>query len=105
MFGNAIIFFTNSAHYVGYDTDTVLYPTTSKPDNLRNKTGLVVRTATVSRIMRGHVTATPFALSNRATEVRPGCNTQRIAPTLWHTMKVASDFVCSPTNNIKVSPI
>ncbi|GFO35503.1 hypothetical protein PoB_006200800 [Plakobranchus ocellatus] len=32
----------------------------SKPDNLRNKTGLVVRVATVSRIMRGHGMARPF---------------------------------------------
>ncbi|GFN77089.1 hypothetical protein PoB_000359500 [Plakobranchus ocellatus] len=32
--------------------------------------------------MRGHVTAPPFPLSDRAADVRPGCKTQRIAPTL-----------------------
>ncbi|GFN83764.1 hypothetical protein PoB_001027000 [Plakobranchus ocellatus] len=32
--------------------------------------------------MRGNVMATPFPLSNRATDVRPGCKTQKIAPTL-----------------------
>ncbi|GFN96224.1 hypothetical protein PoB_002273000 [Plakobranchus ocellatus] len=42
-------------------TLTLLYPTTSYPDNLRNSTGLVVRAATVSRIMRGHVMA-PLSL-------------------------------------------
>ncbi|GFO17290.1 hypothetical protein PoB_004379500 [Plakobranchus ocellatus] len=36
----------------------------------------------VSRIMRGHVMAAPFPLSDRASDVRPGCKTQRIAPTL-----------------------
>ncbi|GFN96790.1 hypothetical protein PoB_002329600 [Plakobranchus ocellatus] len=61
---------------------TVLYPTTSSPDNLRNKTGLVVRTATVNRIMSGHVVGTPFPLSHRAAGVRPSCKAQRIAPIL-----------------------
>ncbi|GFO15446.1 hypothetical protein PoB_004195100 [Plakobranchus ocellatus] len=32
--------------------------------------------------MRGHVMAAPFPLSDRASDVRPGCKTQRIAPTL-----------------------
>ncbi|GFO48680.1 hypothetical protein PoB_007518500 [Plakobranchus ocellatus] len=32
--------------------------------------------------MRGYVMVAPFPLSNRATDVRPGCKTQRIAPTL-----------------------
>ncbi|GFN82881.1 hypothetical protein PoB_000938700 [Plakobranchus ocellatus] len=36
---------------------TVLYPTTGWPDNLCNKTGLVVRAATV---MRGHIMAPLF---------------------------------------------
>ncbi|GFO30778.1 hypothetical protein PoB_005728300 [Plakobranchus ocellatus] len=74
-------------------TLTVRYPPTSWPDNLRYKTGLVFRAATVSRIMRGHVMAAPFPLSNRATDVRPGCETQRIAPTL----REVADFVCVPT--------
>ncbi|GFO15618.1 hypothetical protein PoB_004212300 [Plakobranchus ocellatus] len=56
---------------------TMLYPT-SKLVNLRNKTGLVVRKATVNKILWG----TPFPLFNRATDVRSGCNTQRVAPTL-----------------------
>ncbi|GFO19745.1 hypothetical protein PoB_004625000 [Plakobranchus ocellatus] len=61
------------------------------PDNLRNKTGLVVRAATVSRIMRGHVMAAPFPLSDRASDVRPGCKTQRIAPTL----RQVADLMCA----------
>ncbi|GFO27292.1 hypothetical protein PoB_005379700 [Plakobranchus ocellatus] len=32
--------------------------------------------------MRGHVTAPPFPLSDRASDVRPGCKTQKIALTL-----------------------
>ncbi|GFO28629.1 hypothetical protein PoB_005513400 [Plakobranchus ocellatus] len=32
--------------------------------------------------MRGHVMASPFRLSNRATDVRPCCKTQRIAQML-----------------------
>ncbi|GFN95474.1 hypothetical protein PoB_002198000 [Plakobranchus ocellatus] len=60
----------------------VLYPTASKPDNLHNKTGLVVLVAPVSRTMRGQVLASHFLLSKRATDLRPGCKTQRIAPTL-----------------------
>ncbi|GFO01389.1 hypothetical protein PoB_002789400 [Plakobranchus ocellatus] len=63
-------------------TLTVLYPTTSWPDNLRNKTGLVVRAATVSRIIGGHLMATPFPLSNNVADGRPGCKTQRITMTL-----------------------
>ncbi|GFO03730.1 hypothetical protein PoB_003023500 [Plakobranchus ocellatus] len=40
------------------------------------------RQRSVSRIIRSHVMASPFALSNRAADVRPGCKTRRIAPTL-----------------------
>ncbi|GFO11521.1 hypothetical protein PoB_003802600 [Plakobranchus ocellatus] len=36
----------------------------------------------VRRIMRGNVMAAPFPFSNRATNVRPGCRTQKTAPTL-----------------------
>ncbi|GFO49171.1 hypothetical protein PoB_007567600 [Plakobranchus ocellatus] len=57
------------------------------------KTGLVFRAATASRIMRGHIMASPFPLSDRATDVRPGCKTQRIAPTL----RQVADLVCAPT--------
>ncbi|GFO49589.1 hypothetical protein PoB_007609400 [Plakobranchus ocellatus] len=49
--------------------------------------------ATISRIMRGHVMAPPFPLSDRATDVRPGCKTQRIAPTL----RQVADLVCART--------
>ncbi|GFO14145.1 hypothetical protein PoB_004065000 [Plakobranchus ocellatus] len=45
-------------------------------------TKLALCATTVSRIMRGHVMAPPFPLPNRAADVRPGCKTQRIAPTL-----------------------
>ncbi|GFN93992.1 hypothetical protein PoB_002049800 [Plakobranchus ocellatus] len=45
----------------------------------------------VSRIMRGHVMAAPFPLSDRATDVRPGCKTQRIAPTLQQV----ADLMCA----------
>ncbi|GFO30779.1 hypothetical protein PoB_005728400 [Plakobranchus ocellatus] len=72
-----------------WPTFTVRCPATSWPDNLRYKTGLVFRAATVSRIMRGHVMVPSFPLSNRATDVRPGCETQRIAPTL----REVADFV------------
>ncbi|GFO03022.1 hypothetical protein PoB_002952700 [Plakobranchus ocellatus] len=54
-------------------------------------TGLVIRAATVSRIMRGHVMATPFPLSNSATDVRPGWKTQRIAP----APRQVADLVCA----------
>ncbi|GFO42036.1 hypothetical protein PoB_006854100 [Plakobranchus ocellatus] len=54
-------------------TLTMLYPTRSKPNTLRNKTGLMIREATVSRIMRGHLTATHFVLSIRATDVTLCC--------------------------------
>ncbi|GFN98081.1 hypothetical protein PoB_002458700 [Plakobranchus ocellatus] len=37
--------------------------------------------------------APPFSLSNRATDVRPGCKTQKIAPTL----RQAADLVCART--------
>ncbi|GFO09472.1 hypothetical protein PoB_003597700 [Plakobranchus ocellatus] len=37
--------------------------------------------------------APPFPLSNRATEVRPDCKTQRIAPTL----RQVADLVCACT--------
>ncbi|GFO19351.1 hypothetical protein PoB_004585600 [Plakobranchus ocellatus] len=57
----------------------------------RNKTGLVVRAATVSRILRGHVMAAPFPLSDRASDVRPGCKTQRIAPKL----RQFADLMCA----------
>ncbi|GFN89260.1 hypothetical protein PoB_001576600 [Plakobranchus ocellatus] len=59
----------------------MLYPTRSKSGTLPSKTGLVVSAVTVSRIMRGHVMAPLLPLSNRSTDIRPGCNTQRIAPT------------------------
>ncbi|GFN94942.1 hypothetical protein PoB_002144800 [Plakobranchus ocellatus] len=49
--------------------------------------------ATVSSIMRGHVMASPFPLSNRATDVTSGCKTQRIAPTL----RQVADLVCART--------
>ncbi|GFO18641.1 hypothetical protein PoB_004514600 [Plakobranchus ocellatus] len=55
---------------------TVLYPTTIKPDNLRNKIGLVVRAATAKRIMHGHLMASSFSLFNKG----PGCSTKRITP-------------------------
>ncbi|GFO05459.1 hypothetical protein PoB_003196400 [Plakobranchus ocellatus] len=58
---------------------------------LRNETGLVVRAGTVNRIMRGHVMAPPFPLSDRASDVRPGCKTQRIAPTL----RQVADLMCA----------
>ncbi|GFO24730.1 mytimacin-2 [Plakobranchus ocellatus] len=54
---------------------------------------LVIRTAMVSRILRGHVMAPPFPLSNKATDVRPGCKTKRIAPTL----RQVADLVCART--------
>ncbi|GFN77201.1 hypothetical protein PoB_000370700 [Plakobranchus ocellatus] len=41
--------------------------------------------------MRGHVMAAPFPLSDRATDVRPGRKTQRIAPTL----RQVADLVCA----------
>ncbi|GFO33101.1 hypothetical protein PoB_005960600 [Plakobranchus ocellatus] len=63
---------------------TVRYPPISKLDNFLNEPGLVVWVATVSRIMRGHVMAPHFSLSNGTADVRPGCKTQRIAPTLQH---------------------
>ncbi|GFO25618.1 hypothetical protein PoB_005212300 [Plakobranchus ocellatus] len=37
--------------------------------------------------------ASPFPLSVRATDVRPGCKTQRIAPTL----RQVADLVCART--------
>ncbi|GFO05881.1 hypothetical protein PoB_003238600 [Plakobranchus ocellatus] len=37
--------------------------------------------------------APPFPLSNTATDVRPGCKTQRIAPTL----RQVADLVCART--------
>ncbi|GFO23199.1 hypothetical protein PoB_004970400 [Plakobranchus ocellatus] len=43
--------------------------------------------------MRGHVMAAPFPLSDRATDVRSGCKTQRIAPTLQQV----ADLVCART--------
>ncbi|GFN75962.1 hypothetical protein PoB_000246800 [Plakobranchus ocellatus] len=51
----------------------------------------MVRAATVSRIMRGHVMAAPFPLSDRTSDVRPGCKTQRIAPTL----RQVADLMCA----------
>ncbi|GFO42055.1 hypothetical protein PoB_006856000 [Plakobranchus ocellatus] len=41
--------------------------------------------------MRGHVTAPPFPLTDRAADVRPGCKTQRIAPTL----RQVADLMCA----------
>ncbi|GFO41463.1 hypothetical protein PoB_006796800 [Plakobranchus ocellatus] len=58
---------------------TMLYPLTSNPDTLHDKTGLVVRQ--VSRIVPCHVKATLFPLSNRVTEGTPRCNIQRIVLT------------------------
>ncbi|GFO04315.1 histone-lysine N-methyltransferase SETMAR [Plakobranchus ocellatus] len=55
------------------------------------RTGFLVRAATVSRIMRGHVMALPFPLSNRASDVRPGCKTHRTASTL----RQMADLVCA----------
>ncbi|GFN97576.1 hypothetical protein PoB_002408200 [Plakobranchus ocellatus] len=75
---------------------TVLYPPTSELDNLRKKTGLVVRAATVSIIMRGNVMATPISLSDRGTDVRPGCKTQRIIPTLRQDANCSRLGVVSP---------
>ncbi|GFO39018.1 hypothetical protein PoB_006552300 [Plakobranchus ocellatus] len=72
----------------------LLYPTPSWPENLRNKTGLVVRAAMVSRIMRGRKMAPHFRLSNGATDVRPGCKTQRITPR-FDKMEVTADLACS----------
>ncbi|GFO45745.1 hypothetical protein PoB_007225000 [Plakobranchus ocellatus] len=43
--------------------------------------------------MRGHVIAPPFPFSNRATDVTPGCKTQRIAPTL----RQVADLMCART--------
>ncbi|GFO08790.1 hypothetical protein PoB_003529500 [Plakobranchus ocellatus] len=51
----------------------------------------MVRTATVSRIMLGHVMAAPFPLSDRASDVRPGCKTRRIASTL----RQVADLMCA----------
>ncbi|GFO06942.1 hypothetical protein PoB_003344700 [Plakobranchus ocellatus] len=56
-------------------------------------TRLVIRAATVSRIMHGDVMELIFPLSNRATDVRPGCKTQRIA----HTLRQVADLVCALT--------
>ncbi|GFO33071.1 hypothetical protein PoB_005957600 [Plakobranchus ocellatus] len=41
--------------------------------------------------MRGHVMAAPFPLSDRASDVRPGCKTQRIVPTL----RQVADLMCA----------
>ncbi|GFN91941.1 hypothetical protein PoB_001844700 [Plakobranchus ocellatus] len=41
--------------------------------------------------MHGHVIAAPFPLSDRASDVRPGCKTQRIAPTL----RQVADLMCA----------
>ncbi|GFO43859.1 hypothetical protein PoB_007036400 [Plakobranchus ocellatus] len=54
---------------------------------------LVIRAAKGSRIMHGHVMAAPFPLFDRATDVRPGCKTRRIAPTL----RQVADLVCART--------
>ncbi|GFO44634.1 hypothetical protein PoB_007113900 [Plakobranchus ocellatus] len=43
--------------------------------------------------MRGHLMAAPFPLSDRASDVRPGCKTQRIAPTL----RQVADLLCART--------
>ncbi|GFO29349.1 hypothetical protein PoB_005585400 [Plakobranchus ocellatus] len=43
--------------------------------------------------MRSQVTAPPFPLSNRVTDVRPGCKTQRIALTLGQV----ADLMCART--------
>ncbi|GFN80505.1 hypothetical protein PoB_000701100 [Plakobranchus ocellatus] len=42
--------------------------------------------------MRGHVIAPPFPLPDRASDVRPGCKTQKIAPTL---RQVADLLMCA----------
>ncbi|GFO41095.1 hypothetical protein PoB_006760000 [Plakobranchus ocellatus] len=42
--------------------------------------------------MRGNLMV-PFPFSNRATDVRPGCKTQRIAPTL----RQVADLLCART--------
>ncbi|GFO44665.1 hypothetical protein PoB_007117000 [Plakobranchus ocellatus] len=41
--------------------------------------------------MRGHVMAAPFPLSDRASDVRSGCKTQKIAPTL----RQVADLMCA----------
>ncbi|GFO19470.1 hypothetical protein PoB_004597500 [Plakobranchus ocellatus] len=41
----------------------------------------------------GHEMAPPFPLSDRATDVRPGCKTQRISP----TFRQVADLVCART--------
>ncbi|GFO01409.1 hypothetical protein PoB_002791400 [Plakobranchus ocellatus] len=44
--------------------------------------------------MRGHVMAAPFPLSDRASDVKPGCKTRRIAPTL----RQVADLMCARYN-------
>ncbi|GFO22253.1 hypothetical protein PoB_004875800 [Plakobranchus ocellatus] len=51
--------------------------------------------------MRDHVMAPPFPLSNRATDVRPGCKTEKIAPTL----RQAADLVCARTKTCIVGHV
>ncbi|GFO27136.1 hypothetical protein PoB_005364100 [Plakobranchus ocellatus] len=58
-----------------------------------DETSVVIRAATVSRIMRGHVMAPPFPLSNRVTDVRSCCKTQRIASAI----RQVADLVCACT--------
>ncbi|GFO40737.1 hypothetical protein PoB_006724200 [Plakobranchus ocellatus] len=41
--------------------------------------------------MRGHVMAAPVPLSDRASDVRSGCKTQRITPTL----RQVADLMCA----------
>ncbi|GFN94783.1 hypothetical protein PoB_002128900 [Plakobranchus ocellatus] len=41
--------------------------------------------------MHGQVIALPFPLSDRASDVKPGCKTQRIAPTL----RQVADLLCA----------
>ncbi|GFO28208.1 hypothetical protein PoB_005471300 [Plakobranchus ocellatus] len=78
---------------ISFGGRTALHGSIHDPDNLRNKTGLMLRAAKVIRIMHGREMVTPFPLSNRATDVRPGCKTQKIALML----RQVADLVCTRT--------
>ncbi|GFN99746.1 hypothetical protein PoB_002625200 [Plakobranchus ocellatus] len=66
-------------------------------NSIESKRKIVFRATTVSRIIRGHLMTPPFPLPNRAADVRPGCKTQRIAPTL----RQVADLVCARTKETK----
>ncbi|GFO18310.1 hypothetical protein PoB_004481500 [Plakobranchus ocellatus] len=67
------------------------------------KNGLVLHAATVSRLMPCHVTVSLFALSNRATDVRPGCCIRKIALT-FDNRKDPVDLACFRTKETRVFP-